>query len=115
VNLTVRHWRPSAVRIGVLSAAIVAAPLMATAGEISATAAKPGPSIRTSVEKVVATQTLKSSGSATRAQQGGTTTDLGSRSFFRTPGGIIALVALAAGVGYTLYSTSNDRVKSPAK
>lgn len=114
MNLTVRHWRRSAIRVGVLSAALVAAPLMATAGESSGTAAKPGPSIRTSVEKVVATQTLKSSQKTARAQQGGTT-DLGSSSFFRSPGGIIALVALAAGIGYTIYSTNNDRVKSPAK
>jgi hypothetical protein len=104
------------VRVGVLSVAIAAAPLPAVAGETSATASKPGPSIRTAVEKVVAAQTLNEARTPARAQEAGqTTTDLGSRSFFRTPGGILALVALGVGVGLTLYSTSNDRVKSPAR
>jgi hypothetical protein len=115
VNLIVRLWRPSAARVAVLAVAIAAAPLAATAGEATTTAAKPGPSIRTAAEKVVATQKLNEAPTTARAQAGATKTDLGSKSFFRTPAGIIALVALAAGVGYTLYSTSNDRVKSPAR
>jgi hypothetical protein len=36
-----------------------------------------------------------------------------SASFFKTRTGVITLVAIAAGAGYALYSTSNDRVKSP--
>ncbi len=114
MNSIVRFRRPSAARIGLLAIAIAAAPLPALAGESSATAAKPGPSIRTSVEKAVATQTLDTTRTA-RAQQSGTTTDLGSTSFFKTPAGIVFLVAVVAGAGYALYSTSHDRVKSPAR
>lgn len=116
MNCIVRLWRPSVARVGVLAVAIAVAPLPVAAGESGAPAAKPAPGIRTAVEKVVATQKLEVTRTAARAQQtGSTSTDLGSTSFFRSPAGIIALVALAAGVGYTLYSTSNDRVKSPAR
>jgi hypothetical protein len=40
-----------------------------------------------------------------------------SRSFFRTPTGVAALVLMAVGGGYTLYSVSHDRkpVKSPIR
>ena len=39
----------------------------------------------------------------------------GDKPFFKTTKGAIALVLLAGGLGYTAYSMSNDRVKSPAK
>jgi hypothetical protein len=38
-----------------------------------------------------------------------------SPSFFKKPVGIVVLATLAAGVGYALYSTQNDRIISPAK
>ena len=38
-----------------------------------------------------------------------------SSSFFTTKAGIAVLAVFAAGVGYAIYSTQNDRVKSPAK
>jgi cell division septation protein DedD len=37
------------------------------------------------------------------------------KSFFKTGKGAAVLVLLAAGLGYTAYSFSHDRVKSPAK
>ena len=97
-----------------LALSIAAAPLPALAGDANATASKPGPGIRTSVEKIVTTQTLATA-RPVAAQQSGTTTDLGSKSFFKTPAGIAALLALGAGIGFALYSTSNDRVTSPAR
>jgi hypothetical protein len=113
VTFTVRFRRPMVASITLAVFAIVAAPLPALAGDPKTTATNTGPSIRTSVEKAVASHTLAASKSAVRAQE--TTTELGSKSFFRTPAGIVTLVALAAGVGYTVYSTSHDRVKSPAR
>jgi hypothetical protein len=38
-----------------------------------------------------------------------------SPAFFKTPAGILALSVLAIGVGYAIYSTSHDRVKSPGR
>jgi hypothetical protein len=43
------------------------------------------------------------------------TNDSGSNSFFRTRAGVVALAVLTVGVAYALYSTSHDRVKSPAR
>lgn len=42
-------------------------------------------------------------------------TDLGSPGFFRTPAGLLTLAAIGVGVGFAIYSTSHDRVKSPAR
>lgn len=109
----VRTWRALVARVLVLTVALAAVPLPALAGESSVTASSPGQTLRASIDKAVATQTLATARPA--AQQSGTTTDLGSKSFFKTPGGMIALVALAVGVGYAIYSTNNDRVKSPAR
>jgi hypothetical protein len=38
-----------------------------------------------------------------------------SPAFFKTGPGIAVLAVIAAGVGYALYSTSNDRIHSPGK
>lgn len=114
VNAPVHFWRPSIAWALFVSLAIVAAPLPCLAGDSSPTTSKPVPTLKSSIEHVAATHVLATSAPAARAQEQGKT-DLGSKSFFRTPGGIIALVALGAGVGFALYSTSHDRVKSPAR
>jgi len=41
--------------------------------------------------------------------------ETGQKPFFKTTQGAIALVLLGGALGYTFYSMSNDRVKSPAK
>jgi hypothetical protein len=41
--------------------------------------------------------------------------ETGKRPFFKTTKGAIALVLIAGTLGYTAYSMSNDRIKSPAK
>jgi hypothetical protein len=115
VNLIVRTWRSPVLRVSLLALAIAAAPLPVLAGDATTGETPPVPTIKTSVENILATQTLAPPATTARAQQTGGTTDLGSRTFFRTPAGIAALVALAAGTAYALYSTTNDRVKSPAR
>ena len=40
---------------------------------------------------------------------------LQSGSFFKTPVGIAVLAAFGAGVGYALYSASNDRIRSSGR
>ena len=112
---TVPVWRPSALRVLTLAVAIAAAPLPALAEEAS-TPAQASPGIAASAQKVAATEVLVPSAKPQTAasQQGGTTsTDLGSKSFFKTPAGIIALVAVGVAAGFTFYSTSHDRITSP--
>lgn len=111
MNAILRPWRSTAV---LLAISIATAPLPALAEETDGTTAKASPGIRTSVEKVVTTQVLVTTRPVAAARQS-TSTDLSSKTFFKTPAGIAVLVALGAGIGYALYSTSNDRVKSPAK
>lgn len=48
-------------------------------------------------------------------QQGSTTTDLKSTSFLKSAAGIATLVIFGAGVAYAVYSSSNDRIKSPGR
>ncbi len=42
-------------------------------------------------------------------------TDLRSGSFFKTKAGIATLVVLGAGVGYAIYSASNDRIRGTGR
>jgi hypothetical protein len=44
-----------------------------------------------------------------------TAAETGTKPFFKTTKGVVALALLAGGLGYMTYSWSNDRVKSPAK
>jgi hypothetical protein len=41
--------------------------------------------------------------------------ELQSGSFFRTPVGLAVLAAFGVGVGYALYSSSNDRIRSSGR
>jgi len=95
-----------------LAAAIVVAPLPALAGDSLSTPRAPG--IAASAQKAAETTVLKSSARMSQGA-GQTTTDLGSPSFFKTKAGVITLVLVGAGVGFAVYSTSHDRVKSPGK
>jgi hypothetical protein len=75
------------------------APLAASAS--AAVAAKPLPA-----------SALAQAAPASQGSSG--STDLGSKSFFKTPAGKISLVLMAAGTGYMVYSAfkDNDPVKS---
>lgn len=42
-------------------------------------------------------------------------TDADARLFFKTKTGVIALMAIAVGTGYALYSAQHDRVNSPGR
>ncbi len=111
-----RTWRRSPMAALTLAIAIVAAPLPAMAGDVHPT--EPGsPGIAVSAKKAVEAAVAKQAGAPRLSQDaaGAPRTDLGSSSFFKSPAGIITLVVVGAGVGYALYSTSNDRIKSPAK
>jgi hypothetical protein len=114
VNHVTRPWRRPVLRVLLLALAVALAPLPALAEETPAN--PPGP-IQASIQKVVASQVvvLTKAPSAQSNQAGASATDLGSKSFFKTKAGIITLLVTAVGIGATVYSTSNDRVKSPGK
>jgi hypothetical protein len=110
-----------------LAASIAAAPLPVLAGENPAVA-EPAQPLRQSIERALASEStavrhaLPTTVVGPRGPAAGRPsfasrqqTDLGSPGFFRTPAGIITLAVLATGVGFAIYSTSHDRVKSPAR
>lgn len=49
------------------------------------------------------------------AQDQSASTDLRSGSFFKSKAGIATLVVFGAGVGYAIYSSSNDRIRSTGR
>lgn len=112
-----RPWRPSGLRVLALAVAVVAAPLPALAGETPGTSAQPV--LQTAIAKVAVSEVQAlSTPSPVRAQEAPAVdkeATLGSGSYFKSPAGIITLVAVGVGLGLALYSTSNDRVKSPAR
>ena len=116
MNHQARTWRRSRLAALMLAAAVVAAPLPAMAEDVHQP--EPGsPGIAASAKKAVEATVLKASSAPRLAQDQAAAprTDLGTSSFFKSPAGIITLVAVGVWVGYAFYSTSNDRIKSPAK
>lgn len=106
-----RRWLPA--RYVALAVIIALCPLPALAGDQEgqpATGKAPG--IRASAAAIATRQPLAASPSA--AAQGQTNPGK-SGSFFKSPVGVVVLATLAAGVGYAIYSTQNDRITSPAK
>ena len=111
-------WRRHLARVLILALAAGAVPANCLAGE-----PPPGgstPTLAASIQKAAAVESAKMTkaraSSAIAAQDPGQPkTDLESKSFFKSPAGIIALVLVGVGTGVALYSTSNDRIKSPAK
>ena len=99
-------------RVLVVALVLAATPLPTLAGEPPAPA-PPRPSLNTLVKQAAAVTPIAPARAQTAT--GADKSEFGSPSFFKKPAGIAVLAALAAGVGYALYSTQHDRVSSPAK
>jgi len=106
---SVRRWRPA--RLVALAVLIALCPLPALAGDQDQPAGK-APGIRASAAAIATRQPLAASPSA--AGQGQSNPGKPA-SFFKSPIGVVVLATLAAGVGYAIYSTQNDRITSPVK
>ena len=112
-------WRRLLARVLVLALALGALPVDCLASGTP----PPGestPTLAASIQKAVAMETAKmsqarASSSVASQDPAPPKADLGSKSFFRSRAGVIALVLVGVGTGIALYSTSNDRIKSPAK
>jgi hypothetical protein len=78
------------------------------------------PTLAASIQKAAVMESAKmtkarASSSVAAQDPGQPKTDLGSKSFFKSPAGIVVLVLVGVGTGYAMYSTSNDRISSPAR
>jgi hypothetical protein len=95
----------------VLLTALTFAMPYATAGETKAAAARP-----LAIATAAKLATLAPSARAF-TQEISPSSSGDSRSFFRRPAGVIAIVLMTAGAGYAIYSVSHDRkpVKSPVR
>ncbi len=106
------HWQ----RALVLALVTTLTPLPLAAAESgSSSKSKPGP-IRASVAKITAKDAAAMPSTQRSDARGATQATQGQdRSFFKTAPGILALAVMIAGTGYAIYSTQNDRIKSPGK
>ena len=102
------------VRATALAVIATLTPLPLLAAE-AGPAPKPGP-IRASVAKISVKDTKKMQPARRSDARGAAQSSQGQdRSFFKTGPGILALAVMIAGTGYAIYSTQNDRIKSPGK
>jgi len=100
-------------RVLVAALVITATPLPTFAGEPPGPPApSPAPTLLELVKQAAAVTPIAPARAQTSTAG---KTDLESPSFFKKPAGIAVLVALGVGVGYALYSTSNDRIHSAGK
>jgi hypothetical protein len=101
-------------RAGLLAVIIALVPLPVAAGDGGTQ--KKTPTIQVSMERMVARDIAsapKASAVARRTRQAQGAGN--SSGFFKTGPGMIALVVMAAGTGYALYSATHDRIHSPGK
>jgi hypothetical protein len=96
-----------------VTATLVPLPLLANeaqpAGKAKAKTAQ------VSLRQVVAREAARTPLAASSARTAQAETPKRSASFFKTPVGILALAVMAAGTGYAIYSSTHDRITSPAK
>jgi hypothetical protein len=67
------------------------------------------------VEAMPAASLAQAAQTVPAAQAAPATAATGDKPFFKTTKGVVALALLAGGLGYTVYSFSNDRVSSPQR
>ena len=108
-------WRASAQRATALAVVLALAPLPAAAAAPADPSPRPGP-IRASVAKITVKDAPKMpTARRSEARSAAQPTPGQDRSFFKSGPGIIAIAVMAIGAGYAIYSTQNDRIKSPGK
>jgi hypothetical protein len=106
--------RPIAGLLTLTLAFAVAAPV--AAAEASAPVAQPQ-TLAASAKATVAAKPLPAGAKAQAAPAAGAPTTGESKGFFKTPAGKLAIVLMAAGTGYMVYSAfkDNDSVASPIR
>ena len=98
----------------VIVIALIALP--AAASDKSTPTRASTPTVKASMERIVARDVAATPLRKTAAHDDRQGTSAGSSpGFFKTAPGMIALAVMAAGTGYALYSASHDRIHSPGK
>jgi len=113
-------WRRILARVLILALVAGAVPADCLAGGTPPPPGESTPTLAASIQKAAVMESAKmtkarASSSVAVQDPGQPKTDLGSKSFFKSPAGIVTLILVGVGTGVALYSTSNDRIKSPAK
>ena len=112
---SVKSWSANVRRATALAAVLALAPLPVAAAAEQSPSQKAGP-IRASVAKISLKDTAKMPSARRSEARGATQSAPGQdRSFFKTAPGILAIAVMVVGTGYAIYSTQNDRIKSPGK
>ena len=115
MTVRIMAWRGFLPRAGLFAVILALVPLPVAAAD-DAAQAKTTSNIKASMERIVSRDIASApvaSSLARPARQGQTPGS--SSGFFKSKPGIIALVVMAAGTGYALYSASHDRIHSPGK
>jgi hypothetical protein len=113
VTRFLKHARLLAGALALVIGLTLAAPPAFTA-EPATAAATPRPIAATATAKVEAAPAAALA-QAAPAAQAAAPAETGSKPFFKTTKGAIALALMAGTLGYMAYSMSDDRIKSPAK
>lgn len=113
MRVTLAERSGALMRVVLLAVIVALVPWPAAAGDGASTAKHPAAkqqSLRTAVAREASRVPLARS-TTRRDDQGSTTMS----SFVHSRPGQIALVVMAIGGGYAIYSTQHDRIKSPGK
>ena len=114
MRVKITACRSCLARAGLFAMILALVPLPVAAAD-EAAHGKSTTNIKVSMERMVA-RDIASAPTASLARPARQGQAAGNSSgFFKSKPGIIALVVMAAGTGYALYSASHDRIHSPGK
>ena len=111
-----RQSSSSCSRLTALGCVVLAAGLLLPPEAFAQTTSPHTPLLNSARAAARRSGAMKERGTAQGAQAPQTpSTDLRSGSFFKSPAGIVTMIVFVAGVGYALYSSSNDRIRSEGR
>jgi hypothetical protein len=115
VTVRLTRWRRQVSRLVLVALMATLVPLPVLASEAQPAGKTKTKTAQVSLRQVVSREAARTPLAASSARTAQPDTPKRSGSFFKTPVGILALAVMAAGTGYAIYSSSHDRITSPAK
>ena len=111
-----RSWCGRTMRAAGLFVITALIPLPAAASDPATTASASTPTVKASMERIVAREVAATPAKKVAARDDQQGSSAGSSpGFFKSTPGMIALAVMAVGTGYALYSAQHDRIHSPGK